>query len=68
MAEDADNLEGMTVNERLFNLGLMEAFDEAVRSGKLEAVLAVLQSAKFSDSQAQYTATTILANPKRYGY
>jgi hypothetical protein len=68
MAEEAPNIEGMTVNERLFHFGLVPAFDEAVRSRKLEAVIAVLRQARFSQSQAEYTATTLLANPERYGY
>ena len=57
----------MTVNERLFHFGLMPAFDEAVRSRKLEAVIEVLRQAQFSQSQAEYTAKTLLASPDRYG-
>ena len=68
MAEETPNIGGMTVNERLHHFGLMPAFDEAVRSRKLEAVIAVLRQAQFSQSEAEYTATTLLANPERYGY
>ena len=68
MTEEVPNIDGMTVNERLFHFGLVPAFDEAVRSRKLEAVIAVLCRAQFSQSQAEYTATTLLANPEQYGY
>jgi hypothetical protein len=68
MAEEAPDINGMTVNERLFHFGLMPTFDEAVRSRKIEAVIAVLRQAQFSQAQAEYTATTLLANPERYGY
>lgn len=68
MADEAPDIKGMTVNERLYHFGLMPAFDEAVRARKLEAMIAVLRQAQFSQSQAEYTAATLLANPERYGY
>jgi len=68
MTEETTTIAGMTVNERLFHFGLMPAFDEAVRSRNLEAVIAVLRQAQFSQSQADYTARTILAKPGHYGY
>jgi hypothetical protein len=68
MAENAASVVGMTVNERLLHFGLTTTFDEAVRSRKLEAVIEVLRQAQFSQSQAEYTARTILANPDHYGY
>jgi len=68
MAEETPDINGMTVNERLHHFGLMSAFDEAVRSRKVEAVIAILRKADFSQSQAEYTATALLANPERYGY
>jgi hypothetical protein len=68
MADEAPDIQGMTVNERLHHFGLTPAFDEAVRSRKLEALIAVLRQAQFSQSQAEYTAITLLADPERYGY
>ena len=68
MAEETPDIQGMTVNERLHHFGLMPAFDEAVRSRKIEAVIAILRQAQFSQTQAEYTATTMLASPERYGY
>jgi hypothetical protein len=67
MAEETPDIRGMTVNERLHHFGLMPAFDDAVRSRKIEAVIAVLRQAQFSQTQAEYTAKTMLANPEQYG-
>jgi hypothetical protein len=53
MAEETPDIGGMTVNERLYRFGLMPAFDDAVRSRKVEAVIAVLRQAQFSQSQAR---------------
>ena len=68
MTEKAANIAGIIVNEQLAHFGLMTTFDEAVRSRKLEAVIEVLQQAQLSQSQAEYTAKIILANPGHYGY
>ena len=58
----------MTVNERLCHFRLFEAFDAAVLSGELAKVVAVLQRARFTEAQAHQTASTILADPARYGF
>lgn len=58
---------GMTVNERLFHLGLVEDFEAAIRSGQLPEVIQVLVRAQLSETQARQTAEAVLASPKRYG-
>jgi hypothetical protein len=58
----------MTVNERLGYFGLFPAFDAAVRSRKLPAVVEILVQAQFSPEQAKATAESVLASPARYGY
>ncbi|MDR2013682.1 MAG: FAD binding domain-containing protein [Rhodanobacter sp.] len=63
-----DQAAGMTVNERLSHFGLLDAFDSAVSSRNLTAVIAVLRQTKFTDMQAHETATTILSNPAYYGF
>ncbi len=68
METDDSQIEGMTVNERLFHFGLLDTFDNAVRSRELGHVVAVLLQAKFNESQAKFTAETILANPGFYGF
>lgn len=64
---DAERLAGMTVNERLGHFGLFQAFDSAVESRQLLAVVEVLQRAKLSEAQAMETASAVLANPTFYG-
>ena len=61
-------LKSMTVNERLFALGLMEDFDSAVKSRNKEASICVLLEAKFTLEQAEETVSVMLKNPKKYGY
>ena len=63
-----DNLEGMTVNERLVELGLIENFDQQIRQRNGKGAIDILLQAKFSSKQAEETVHTILANPGKYGY
>jgi len=62
------DIEGMTVNERLFHFGLASHFDAAARARDVSAMVRVLLQAQFSEEQAQFTANTIAANPGYYGY
>jgi len=61
-------LKGMTVNERLFHLGLMEQFETAVKSRSKDGAIKVLKEAQFTLEQATQTVTTLFNNPKKYGY
>jgi hypothetical protein len=63
-----DPISGMTVNERLSQLGLFEAFDSAIASREVSAVVAVLKQVALTDKQAHETATAILADPGHYGF
>ncbi|WP_159680525.1 hypothetical protein [Luteimonas sp. 9C] len=63
---EIDQIGGMTVNERLAHFGLFVAFDSAVASRDLSAVVRVLQQAKLTDQQAQQTAAAVFANPTHY--
>ena len=64
---DLDDIAGMTVNERLYHFGLIEAFDTAVESRKLSSIVGVLRQAKLTEAQALETASSVLANPSFYG-
>lgn len=65
---ERESVDGMTVNERLFHFGLFDKFDSAVRARDSERLVQVLLLAKLSEEAAMQTATTVLANPKLYGY
>ncbi len=41
----------MTVNERLFEAGLLDAYDSAVRSGDLDAINVVLSAVKMRQDE-----------------
>jgi hypothetical protein len=62
------NLEGMTVNERLCTLGLMEKFDSAIGERDRETSESVLVEAKYTVAQASETVAAILQHPEKYGY
>lgn len=54
---------GMTVNERLFEAGLLDLFDEAVRERDRPRLIELLAQVDVSSK----TADAILANPAFYG-
>jgi hypothetical protein len=58
---------GMSTNERLFEAGLMETFDQAARMRDRDRMIEVLGKVELAD-QADKIADGILADPKRYGY
>jgi hypothetical protein len=62
------SLSGMTVNERLFTLGLLGEFDILARRRARDEMVVLLKRAELSDSDAAACADTILANPTKYGY
>ena len=59
---------GMTVNERLFEAGLLDDFDAAVKRGDKAAVVALLERVELIPEEARDSADTLFANPERYGY
>jgi hypothetical protein len=63
----SSSLGGMTVNERLFNLGILDAFDAAARRRDAQAMLSLLRQTELSESDAAHCVETILADPKKYG-
>jgi len=60
--------DGMTVNERLYHLGLMGEFGAAAQSRNAPAMEQVLLLAWFSMAQAKETALALAANSERFGY
>jgi hypothetical protein len=59
-ASQAPSLSGMTVNERLFTLGLLDEFDALVRLRKRDEIVALLKRAELSDADALACADTAL--------
>ena len=62
------DIEGMTVNERLFHFGLVGRFDDAARARDVPAMMHILLQAQLSEEQAQFTANTVAADPGYYGH
>ncbi len=59
---------GMTVNGRLFEAGLLDEFDSAVRQEDKQGATALLEHVELSHKQARETVSLLLANPSKYGY
>ena len=57
----------MTVNERLFAVGLLGAFDTAVRDRQKSKMVEILLRVQLSPDQADETASAILNDPAKYG-
>ena len=64
----SDCFRGMTVNERLFEAGLLERWDEALRAGDTSTMADILMRVEITEDGAKEIIATVLANPKRYGY
>jgi hypothetical protein len=56
----------MTVNERLFDAGLTDAFDAAARARDRAEMIRLLIEVDVED--AAWSADTILKRPEPYGY
>lgn len=63
---DASRYAGMTVNERLFDAGHLDAFDLAARARDRAEMVRLLVEVCVED--AARSADTILRTPDRYGY
>ena len=61
-------LAGMTINERLFHVGIMDEFDAAILSHDQDQAIALLQRVELSKEEAVATVVTISKNPGKYGY
>lgn len=55
---------GMTVNERLFTNGTLDAFDEALRRADRAAAISLLLDVDVDN--AERTVDTALADPQKY--
>jgi hypothetical protein len=61
-----DRYAGMTLNERLFEAGLVEAFDAAAVARNHSEMIRILMELDVDD--AAWPTDMILQNPKKYGF
>jgi hypothetical protein len=61
-----DRFRGMTVNERLFETGLLEKWDNAARTRDRRAMIEILSQVDLGN-QAERLADVVLASPSKLG-
>ncbi|MCW2396644.1 MULTISPECIES: hypothetical protein [unclassified Sphingobium] len=57
---------GVTVNKRLFHVGILDKWDAAVRRRDRNEMMVLLELVE--DTEPQLTVDTVLANPRAYGF
>lgn len=65
-ADRSKLLAGMTVNERLYHLGLIGKWDEAVRQRDRESMMRMMERAEVPNPER--TVDAVLTSPERYGF
>lgn len=63
---DPNRYAGMTVNERLFEAGLMNAFEAAALARNRSEMIRILTEVNVEG--AVWSADAILQDPKKYGF
>ncbi len=63
-----DKYSGMTINERLFEAGLLRQLHEAARRSGRVRLMSILGQAELSEEQVAETTDTLPAHPEKYGY
>jgi hypothetical protein len=63
-----DELQGMTVNERLFTLSLLDQWDRAAKSRNRDEMIKILGQCAMSQEQCEQTTDAVLNNPAKYGF
>jgi hypothetical protein len=63
-----ENLDGMTINERLSTLDLFEEFDRAARRRDREDLISILVQAHLTREQAKASVDVFLDDPAKYGF
>ena len=60
------NLAGMTINERLVTVGIVDRWDAAVKRRDRAAMLAILEQVEVA--QPEVTVDAVLASPWKFGF
>jgi hypothetical protein len=68
MSTDDKKYSGMTLNEMLFQSGLLESFDDAIRKKDRATLLGILKKVNIDSENGGKIIQTIFDNPKKYGY
>ena len=63
-----DELQGMTVNERLSALGLLGQWDKAILKRNRSEMIKLLGKCALPKEQCEETTDAVLANPSKYGF
>jgi hypothetical protein len=63
-----EELGGMTLNERLFACGLMNAWDEAARNRDRDQMIAILLQTAVDRDNAESTTDAVIKDPEMYGF
>lgn len=64
--QDKPSLAGMTVNEWLFHVGILDQWDAAAKRRDRNEMIGLLERMEAADPHV--TADTVLANPRAYGF
>jgi hypothetical protein len=59
---------GMTVNERLFDAGMLDAFARCIERGDDAGAIDILSKVEMSTRDASAIVATIRQNPSKYGF
>ena len=62
------DLNGMTVNERLFAMGKVDEFDSAIRAKNEKTAISILVQCELPKEAATDTVGAIVKEPRKYGY
>jgi hypothetical protein len=60
-------LQGMTVNERLFAMGLLDQWDRVAKARDRDLMIRILSQCALSQEQCVQTSDAVLKNPATYG-
>jgi hypothetical protein len=63
---DESSLAGMTVNERLSHVGIIDQWDEAARRRDRAAMIELLEQVEVPEPHL--IADAVLADPKKFGF
>jgi len=63
-----NNFSAMTVNERLFTAGHMDAFGKAIIAHDKTEAIRILRQIELSVTEAESIVGAIEKNPRKYGY